>query len=164
MSVSADGRRLVYAAFARTTNVWSVPIPAHGSVSVSRAQPVTSGSQEIEQFDVSADGRWLAFDSDRGGGNQQLYRVPLAGGDVEQLTSGDEPALAPVFSPDGREIVYHSFRNGFRQLFVMALDGGKSVQVTAGNDHSRAGHWSPDGRSLTFSAESPLSRRKRPTS
>jgi Tol biopolymer transport system component len=152
VSVSADGRRLVYAAFARTTNVWSVPIPGHGSVSASRAQPVTSGSQEIEQFDVSADGRWLAFDSDRGG-NQQLYRVPLTGGDVEQLTSGDEPALAPVFSPDGREIVYHSFRNGFRQLFVMASDGGKSVQVTAGNDHSRAGHWSPDGRSLTFSAK-----------
>ncbi|HMH56504.1 MAG TPA: protein kinase, partial [Gemmatimonadales bacterium] len=157
VSVSADGRRLAYAAFSSTTNVWSVPIPAHGSVSVSRAQPVTNGSQEIEAFDVSADDRWLAFDSDRGGGNQQLYRVPLAGGDVEQLTSGDEPALAPALSPDGREIVYHTFRNGFRQLFVMALDGGKSVQVTAGNDHSLAGNWSPDGRSLTFIKNAPSS-------
>ena len=34
---------------------------------MSRAEPVTRGSQVIEAFDVSPDGRWLAFDSDRGG-------------------------------------------------------------------------------------------------
>ena len=150
VSASAEGHRLAYAAFARTTNVWTLPIPARGTVSVSRAQPVTSGSQEIEAFDVSADGRWLVFDSDRGGGTQQLYRMPLTGGDVEQLTSGDEPSLAPAFSPDGREIVYHSFRTGVRQLFVMPVEGGTPVQVTVGSNHSRAGSWSPDGRSLTF--------------
>jgi Tol biopolymer transport system component len=121
-------------------------------VSVSRAQPVTTGSQEIEAFDVSADGRWLVFDSDRGG-TQQLYRMPLAGGDVEQLTDGDEPSLAPAFSPDAREIVYHAFRNGIRQIFVMPAEGGTPVQVTAGNTHSRAGNWSPDGRSLTFAKD-----------
>ncbi len=149
VSASADGHRMVYASFARTTNVWTLPIP-RGTASVSLAQPVTTGSQEIEGFDVSADGRWLVFDSDRGGGTQQLYRMPLAGGDVEQLTSGDEPSLAPAFSPDGREIVYHSFRSGVRQIFVMPVEGGTPVQVTVGRSHSRAGNWSPDGRSLTF--------------
>lgn len=88
-------------------------------MSVGQAQPVTSGSQVIEAFDVSADGRWLAFDSDRGG-NQQIYRMPLAGGEPEQLTSGSEPAFYPsisqpqtlqkrgfvgTWSPDGRSVL-----------------------------------------------------------
>jgi TolB protein len=149
VSVAAAGNRLAYAAFSRIANVWSLPIPRSGSVSLSRAQPVTTGSQEIEGFDLSVDERWLAFDSNRGGA-QQLYRMPLPAGEVEQLTSGDVPCLAAAFSFDGRELLFHSFRDGIRQLFVMPAEGGTPVQVTAGNSHSRIGNWSPDGRSIAF--------------
>ncbi|MFL5401427.1 MAG: protein kinase domain-containing protein, partial [Gemmatimonadales bacterium] len=100
VSVSADGRRLAYAAYTRTSNIWSVAIPQSGIVRLSRAEPVTTGSQEIEAFDVSADGRWLVFDSDRSG-IQQLYRMPLQGGEVEQLTNAAEPSMAPRVSGDG---------------------------------------------------------------
>jgi hypothetical protein len=149
VSVSADARRLAYATFTRTANVWSIPISPHGSISASVAKPVTTGSQEIEGFDLSADGRWLAFDSNRGG-IQQLYRMPLGGGDVEQLTAGDVPSLAPAFSPNGREIAFHRFVKGIRQIFVMPVEGGTAVQVTAGSTHSRIANWSPDGRALSF--------------
>ena len=149
VSASADGRRLAYAGFTRTANVWSIPIPASGAARVSQAEPVTTGSQEIESFDVSADGRWLLFDSDRSG-IQQVYRMPLQGGEVEQLTSAPEPAMSPAVSPDGREIVYHSFRDGMRQLFVLGLEGGTPSQVTRDNAQNRMGSWSPDGRSLAF--------------
>jgi serine/threonine-protein kinase len=152
VSASGDGRRLAYATFARTANVWTLPIPSHGSVSGSVAKPVTTGGQEIEGFDVSADGRWLVFDSNRGG-TQQLYRMPTQGGDVEQLTNGEVPSLAPAFSPDGREIVYHSFLNGIRQIFVIPAEGGTPVQVTSGGTHSRIANWSPDGRALAFVKE-----------
>ncbi len=148
-SVSASGNRVAYAAFSRIANVWTMPIPKSGPVSLSRAQPVTTGSQEIEGFDASPDGRWLVFDSNRGG-TQQVYRMPIAGGDVEQLTSGDTPSLAPAFSFDGREVVFHSFRDGVRQIFVMPADGGTPIQVTTGKTHSRIGAWSPDGRSIVF--------------
>jgi Tol biopolymer transport system component len=116
VGVSADGRRLAYAAFTETSNVWMLPIPTSGVASVSRAEPVTTGTQVIERFNVSPDGRWLAFDSDRGG-TQQIYRVPLAGGEPEQLTAAAEPALDPTqvttggaqyrgseWSPDGRTL------------------------------------------------------------
>jgi Tol biopolymer transport system component len=126
-----------------------MPIPRAGTVTLSRAQQVTTGSQEIEGFDASPDGRWLVFDSNRGG-VQQLYRMPIAGGDVEQLTSGDTPALAPALSFDGREVVFHTFRNGVRQLFVVPAEGGTPLQVTAEKSHSRIGNWSPDGRSIVF--------------
>jgi eukaryotic-like serine/threonine-protein kinase len=149
VSASGDGRRVTYATYSRTANVWSLPIPSHGSSSASLAKPVTSGGQEIEGYDVSADGRWLVFDSNRGG-TQQIYRMPIQGGEVQQITSGDVPSLAPAFSPDGREIAYHSFVNGIRQLFVMPVEGGTPVQVTSGSTHSRIVSWSPDGRTLTF--------------
>jgi eukaryotic-like serine/threonine-protein kinase len=150
VSVSADGRGLAYAAFTETSNVWALPIPTSGIASVSRAEPVTRGTQVIETFDVSPDGRWLAFDSDRGG-TQQIYRVPLAGGEPEQLTVGDdEPAFYPSVSPDGRELAYHAFRGGMRHVFVVPAEGGTPTQVTTGSGQSRAPQWSPDGRTLAI--------------
>jgi Tol biopolymer transport system component len=149
VNVSADGRRLVYAAYNRTANVWSAPITASGTTRPSQAQPVTSGSQEIEAFDVSADERWLVFDSDRSG-IQQLYRMPVQGGEIEQLTSDPEPSMAPSMSRDGREIVYHTFRNGSRQIFVLPFEGGAPLQVTRDSAQNRIAFWSPDGRSIVF--------------
>jgi dipeptidyl aminopeptidase/acylaminoacyl peptidase len=148
VSVAADGRRLVYATFTQSSNVWSLPIPASGVTGLSRAEPVTTGAQLIEIFDISPDGRWLAFDSDRGG-TPQLYRMPLTGnGEVEQLTSGVEPAFAPAISPDGREIAYHAFRHGTRQVFVIPAEGGPPIQVTTGSGQYQNVDWSPDGQSL----------------
>jgi eukaryotic-like serine/threonine-protein kinase len=149
VSTSGDGRRLAYAAYTRTSNVWSVPISPSGAASTSSAEPVTSGNQEIEAFDISADGRWLVFDSDRSG-TQQLYRMPLQGGEVEQLTNDAVPAMAPAVSPDGREIAYHTFRNGTRQLFVLPAEGGTPLQVTDDSAQNRSARWSPDGQSLGF--------------
>jgi serine/threonine-protein kinase len=148
VSVAANGRRLAYATFTQTANVWSLPIPASGVSSVSRAEPITTGTQLIESFDVSPDERWLAFDSDRGG-TPQVYRMPLSGGsEVEQLTSGADPAFAPVISPDGREIAYHAFQRGTRQVFVIPTEGGSPTQVTSGSGHYQNPEWSPDGRAL----------------
>jgi Tol biopolymer transport system component len=148
VSISADGRRLAYAAFTETSNVWALPIPTSGIASLSQAEAMTRGTQVIELFDVSPDGLWLAFDSDRGG-TQQIYRVPLAGGEPEQLTAGDEPAFYPSVSPDGREIAFHRFRSGTRQIFLLPAEGGTPTQVTTGSEHYRAAEWSPDGRTLT---------------
>jgi serine/threonine-protein kinase len=147
VSVAADGRWLAYATFTQTSNVWSLPIPA-SVTGLSRAEPVTTGTQLIESFDISPDGRWLAFDSDRGG-TPQLYRMPLTGdGEVEQLTTGTEPAFSPAISPDGREIAYHAFRNGTRQVFVIPAEGGPPIPVTAGSGQYQGPDWSPDGQAL----------------
>jgi len=154
VSLSADGRRLAYTVFTQTSNVWSLRVPSSGIALASRAEPVTRGNQVIENADVSPNGRWLAFDSDRGG-VQQLYRMPLGGGDVEQLTSGGGPAFVPTFSPDGREIAYHAFQGRTRQIFVIPADGGTPTQVTPGGEHYWAPRWSPDGRTLSF-AKAPL--------
>jgi Tol biopolymer transport system component len=148
VSVSADGRRLAYAAFTQTSNIWSLQASGSGSTPISAAEPVTHGNQVVENFDVSPDRRWLAFDSDRSG-VQQIYRMPLGGGQVEQLTSAGA-AFIPQFSPDGREIAYHAFENGVRRVFVMPAEGGAPTPVTGGTRHHWAPRWSPDGRTLSI--------------
>jgi Tol biopolymer transport system component len=145
--VAADGRRLAYVALTESSNIWSLPILRSGAVGVDHAEPVTRGSQVIETLAISPDGRWLAFDSDRAG-VQQIYRVPLAGGEVEQLTSGTGPAFSMTFSPDGREIAYHAFQGSVRQVFVISTDGGPPTQVTSGPIHFWAPRWSPNGSTL----------------
>jgi serine/threonine-protein kinase len=149
VSVSADGRRVAYCTFSETSNVWDVPIPSGAPALVSRAQPVTSGDQVVESFDVSPDGRWLAFDSDRSG-TVHIYRMPLGGGQAEQLTTDSAAHFWPRWSPDGREIAFHSFRNGRRRLFLMSADGHDPVAITRGDDDERTGEWRRDGRAVYY--------------
>ena len=79
ISVSSDGRTLVYSTLLRRQNVWSIEIPRGAPVSGYDGETVTTGRQVIEGMAVSPDGRSLAFDSNRSG-NQDLYIQPLNGG------------------------------------------------------------------------------------
>src|SRR5439155_1024444 len=109
----------------------------------------TIGNQTIEGFDVSRDGRWLVFDSNRNG-RQQIFRVRLGSGEPEQLTNDSSDVFFPVFSPDGREIAFHGFRQGRRQIFVMPAAGGRAVQVTNVAGDERGAHWAPNGQRLVL--------------
>jgi TolB protein len=116
---------------------------------VAEAEPVTRGNQVVEAASASPDGRWLAFDSDQSG-NADIYRMPLAGGETEQLTTDPADDFAPAWSPDGTQIAFHSFRNGNRDLFVMPATDGTPQQVTSGPAQDRYPRWSPDGNRLAF--------------
>ena len=148
ITVAADASRIGYAAFAETSNVWTLPVPAGAVASISQAKQVTTGDQVIEWFDISRDGRWLMFDSDRGG-ISHLYRVPLdSAAEPEQLTRDSVNEFHPAGSPDGREISFHSFREGHRQVYLIPADGGARTLVARTQDDDRNPIWTPDGRGL----------------
>jgi Tol biopolymer transport system component len=149
VSVSRDGRRLVYADFEETSNAYSLPIPTGKVASVRDAEPVTRGTQVIESIEVSRDGQWLTFDSDLRG-NQDIYRLRLPSGEPERLTDDDAEEFWPTWSPDGGEIVFHGFIGVRRHLFLMAADGRDRRQLTDGPDDDRSPEWSPDGRTVYY--------------
>ena len=153
IDLSRDGRVLVYAGFTEYANIWSLPIPDRAvTLSTAEAQPLTAGHQSIEGMAISPDGRWLAFDSDRGG-IQAIYRVPLAGGDPEPLSADSGDAFMPSWSPDAHEIAYYGFRQGRRRLFVMPVDGGPPAPVATDSGNQRFPDWAPDGRHLVFHSD-----------
>ncbi len=150
ISLSADGTRLAYSVYTSHANIWAISIPADGPISADRATQITTGNQTVEGLTVSPDGRWLYFDSDRSG-NSDIYRMPLGGGEPQQLTTDPADDFAPDVSPDGRWVAFHSLRFGTRDIFVMPAEGGEAQRVTDDPGEERFPYWSPDGRSLSYS-------------
>ncbi len=151
ISLTGDGKNLVYSVFVSRANIWSMPIPKTAPVSASEAHALTFGNQSIEGIDISQDGRWITFDSNRSG-NQDIYKMPRSGGEAEQLTNNPADDDLPTFSPDGKWIAFYSFRNNDqRDLYLMASDGS-SVQRLTGDPaaQERYPNWSPDGNNLVF--------------
>jgi serine/threonine protein kinase len=147
--VSLDGQQLAYSKFLSKSNLASIPIPKEGSVSFSTAERLTSGAQTIEGFNVSWDGKWIAYDSNRSG-NQDIYKMLRTGGSEERLTHSPQDDFLPNWSPDGQSIAFYSFRNGNRDIYVMSADGTNEEQVTDDPAEERYPDWSPDGQSLVF--------------
>jgi tricorn protease-like protein len=149
ITLSSAGDKLAYSDFTHTANIWSIRIAKDGPVSISEAQPVTTGNQAIEGIDISPDGKWLVYDSNLGG-NQDIYKIPVGGGEPVQLTDDRSDDFLPDWSPDGQEVAFYSFRRGSRDLFLMAADGGKVRQLTEDPAQERYPDWSPDGNQIAF--------------
>ena len=151
ITLSADGRTLVYALYGETSNVASIPLQRGRSVSLRDAKPVTRGTQVIEAFSVSPDGAWLAFDSNRNG-NQDIWRMPLDGsGPPELLSAGPEDEFQPTYSPDGKWIGFHATRSGaVRDLYLIPAAGGQRTRIGVETPNNLVPRFSPDGRSVLY--------------
>ncbi len=147
ITLSPDATHLAYARLQSSTNIWMLPVPSAGPVSADRATPITTGAQTIESVDVTRDGRWLVFDSDRSG-NAEIYKLATAGGEAVQLTTDPAGDFSAVWSPDGTRIAFHSLRTGNRDVFTMNADGTGLVQRSSDLRHELDPSWSPDGRML----------------
>ena len=149
ISFAASAPRVAYEVYTERSNIHSVPIPLSGTARVANAEAVTTGAQVIEWHGMSHDGKWILYDSDRDG-KSNIYRVPVGGGQPEQLTHESFDVFAPDLSPDGKLLAYHSWRNGNRDIEVRPLDGGPVEFVTTSPRQERYAVWAPDGRTLSF--------------
>jgi Tol biopolymer transport system component len=74
-----------------------------------------------------------------------------------QWFSSDAIDHIPLWSPDGRTMVFSSTRDGGRNLssnlFLQAIDGsGTAERLTRSPQHQDPGSWSPDGNWIAFVA------------
>lgn len=120
------------------TNVLSVPVRI---TKVVDAYPM-----------LSPDGSLVVFQSNRSG-KMELYTMRSDGSDVKQLTRTDHDEGTPVWSPDGKQILYAvDMGNGNEEVFIMDADGTNVRRLT---DHPASDghpHWSPDGARIIFNS------------
>ena len=158
IDVSPDGRELV---FDLLGDLYLLPIAG------GEARALTQGMAWDMQPRFSPDGRWIAFTSDRGGGdNVWVVARPTGAGAVvaepRQVTKEDFRLVnSPVWSPDGNFIAVRKHLTKHRSLgtgeiWLYHVAGGKGVPMTEKvNDQKDVGEpaFSPDGAHLYFSLD-----------
>ncbi len=149
ISLSRDGQKLAYSVFTSNQNIWSIPVPMNGPVSVSEAEPVTRGHQTIEMMSITQDKQWMVYDSDLMG-NQDLFKMRLPDGDPIQLTTNPADDFTPSWSFDGSEVAFHSFRDGNREIYLIDSEGRTPVRLTDSPAQDRVAVWSPGGNRIVF--------------
>jgi Tol biopolymer transport system component/imidazolonepropionase-like amidohydrolase len=97
---------------------------------------------------VSPDGKMIAVDL-----QGTIGIVPITGGPLQLLTDGMGDERQPSWSPDGSQIVFHSYRDGNYHLWMINKDGSGLKQITFGYYDEREPHWSPDGKQILFSSD-----------
>lgn len=153
LDVSPDGKEVV---FDLLGDLYVMPITG------GEARPLTSGMAWDMQPRYSPNGRWIAFTSDRGGGDN-IWIMDRSGGQPRQVTKETFRLLSqPAWSPDSEFIVarkhFSSTRSlGAGEMWLYHRSGGEGLQLTKKRtDQKDTGEpaFSPDGRYLYFSDDS----------
>jgi len=120
--ISLDGKRVAYVLttidehkHAYRSSIWVA------SLQDGTTKRFTSGPANASSPAWSPDGKWLAFVSERedekvapdpaaqkkqGKGKPQIWLLPTDGGEAHQLTFMQHGASAPVWSPDGKSLLF----------------------------------------------------------
>ncbi|AKM11546.1 hypothetical protein AB433_04995 [Croceicoccus naphthovorans] len=113
-------------------------------------QPARSARIDVREGtwlspDISPDGRTIVFEM-----LGDIYLLDRKGGKARPILTGMAFDSQPVFSPDGKRIVFVSDRSGAENIWVAGADGRHPRQVTLydGNTVFTSPVWSADGRSI----------------
>ncbi len=79
----------------------------------------------VRDVAISPDGKTIAFTY-----KGDIFSVPTTGGEARQLTSNVAFDSKPVWTPDGKRIVFRSDREGSDDIFIMNSNGGGLKRLT----------------------------------
>ncbi|WP_241499043.1 S41 family peptidase [Rufibacter ruber] len=94
---------------------------------------------------ISPDGQTIVFTY-----KGDLYRVPSTGGAAIPLTAHEAHDFMPVWSPDGKSIVFASDRYGNFDLFRIPATGGEATRMTFHSVNEYPYDFSADGKTVYF--------------
>lgn len=144
--LSPDGESLIYAADASgNLDIYTLRVGGHNAVNL------TAEAREDDWAPaLSADGRQIAFRSERDGGG--IFLMGATGESIRRLT---DFGYDPTWSPDGRYIAVASegvrdpgSRIDVSELSVVSVEDGARRLLTKGDAVQPA--WSPDGLRIAF--------------
>ena len=143
-------------------------VPAEGGV----AKDITPGDHDVPPFSlggqdayaISPDGKEVAFTSnwDEVGAtstNNDIFVVPITGGEPKKLSTSPGGDSTPLYSPDGKWLAWRmQKRAGYEsdrfRLVVYDRKSGKIRNLTEAFDQwVEAMAWSPDSKYIYFTSE-----------
>lgn len=83
-------------------------------------------------------------------GAKELHLMDYDGHNVQRLTRNASINLYPDFAPNGRELVYTSYKKGNPDLYRRELSSGAELRLTSRGTNI-TGAWSPDGNRIALS-------------
>jgi dipeptidyl aminopeptidase/acylaminoacyl peptidase len=134
------------------------------SISPTLAQPRAFALEDLyriknlSDLHVSPDGRTLLYvvttsDLSRAKRNSRIWMMDIDGRNPRQLTTGEASEYSPTFSPDGKQILFISSKDGSANFYLMYASGGEARKVTNISTGVSDPVWSPDGKWIAFSSD-----------
>jgi serine/threonine protein kinase/Tol biopolymer transport system component len=149
LAVAADGRHIAYVDRQTSYAIERLTFDGAGHL-IGPPEVIYESSQEMSDFDLSPDGKLIAFDS-RGGSQDDLFMLGSDGTGLRQILDDEHKDRAPAFSPDGKRLAFHSDRTGRYEIWTIATDGSGLTQLTKSTgDTVIEPHWAPDGKRMTI--------------
>jgi Tol biopolymer transport system component len=145
MGWTSDSKKLIFQDKAK--GLFAIPASGGNWEEIFRFPDPKKAKECNEWFTLSPDGKFIAYQSTQGG-NEDIYVMPVRGGESVRIT--DDPASDswPSWSFDGQWLAFNSARTGHSETWVIRItsDGkpeGKPIQVTRGGG---GGVWTQDGK------------------
>ncbi len=132
-SFTPDGQTIYYSATdSGDVQIWKMAVD--GSNKQKLTDSLGSGYLQSNVPSVSLDGTKITHWSGLEGKYGEVWTMnPDGSGHVRHTTTSDpENSDDPVFSPDGKKIVYGSSINGTRSMYVLDIASGQSELVAEG--------------------------------
>ena len=147
VSISRDGNTMVSVQSRYDGQIWVAP-----DGDARRARAVASTVGRVNGMDWNSKGRILF--SSMSGKNLVISSIEPDGSNRIQLTANDSDNYTPATSPDGRFIVFASYRTGSLNIWRMnAADGSEPKQLTFSDGNSYPS-FSPDGQWVLYDNQS----------
>lgn len=81
-----------------------------------------------------------------------IYTIDTDGKNPTNLTRNPRKDYSPRWSPDGKQIVFVSERDGNAEIYMMHRDGSGVTRLTENQAWDVSPAWSPDGKKIVFSS------------
>ncbi len=82
-----------------------------------------------------------------------IFKADLNGKNLARLTTADGYDAEGSYSPDGKKIIFTSFRDGNAEIYMMDADGTNAKRITNKPGYDGGPFFSPDGKKIIYRSD-----------